>query len=102
VGQLREANSRDIAGSFARDNQEFQVEAGRFFARAEDLQQVVVGVHQGRPVYLRDVVQKLEDGPAEPDNYVLFANGPGALKMAGAEPSSALTRVSATAGGAPG
>ncbi|HTM41496.1 MAG TPA: efflux RND transporter permease subunit, partial [Terriglobales bacterium] len=102
VGQLQQANSRDIAGSFARDNQEFQVEAGRFFARAEDLQQVVVGVHQGRPVYLRDVVQKLEDGPAEPDNYVLFANGPGALKMAGAEPSSALTRVSATAGGAPG
>ena len=102
VGQLRQANSRDIAGSFARDNQEFQVEAGRFFARAEDLQQVVVGVHQGRPVYLRDVVQKLEDGPAEPDNYVLFANGPGALKMAGAEPSSAFTRVSATQAGAPG
>src|SRR5512140_3775349 len=58
VGQLQQANSRGIAGSFARDNQEFQVEAGRFFTRTEDLQQVVVGVHQGRPVYLRDVVQK--------------------------------------------
>src|SRR5579862_38351 len=102
VGQLRQANSREIAGSFARDNQEFQVEAGRFFTRAEDLQQVVVGVHQGRPVYLRDVVQKLEDGPAEPDNYVLFANGPGALKMAGTEKSSAPRQASATQAGAPG
>jgi len=32
------------------------------FTRADDLQQVVVGVHGGRPVYLRDVVEKIEDG----------------------------------------
>src|SRR6185437_8981355 len=91
VGQLQQANSRGLAGSFARDNQEFQVEAGRFFTRSEDLQQVVVGVHQGRPVYLRDVVQRLEDGPAEPDNYVLFANGAGAVRpiQATQDPASA-------------
>ena len=77
VGQLQGANSRGQAGSFARDNREFQVEAGLFFTLAEDLQQVVVGVRSGRPVYLRDVVEKLEDGPAEPDNYVLFANAQG-------------------------
>ena len=29
------------------------------------------------PVYLRDVVEKIEDGPAEPDSYVLFANAQG-------------------------
>ncbi|MGA8345499.1 MAG: efflux RND transporter permease subunit, partial [Candidatus Sulfotelmatobacter sp.] len=78
VGQLQSANSRGQAGSFARDNREFQVEAGLFFTRADDLHQVVVGVHAGRPVYLRDVVEKIEDGPAEPDNYVLFANAKGA------------------------
>ena len=38
---------------------------------------MVVGVHGGRPVYLRDVAEKLEDGPAEPDSYVLFANARG-------------------------
>src|SRR5579864_8387738 len=86
VGKLQQANSRDIAGSFARDNQEFQVEAGRFFTRTEDLQQVVVGVHASRPVYLRDVVEKLEDGPAEPDSYVMFANARGGTgKTVGAE-----------------
>jgi multidrug efflux pump subunit AcrB len=83
VGQLQGANSRGQAGSFARDNREFQVEAGMFFTRADDLRQVVVGVHSGRPVYLRDVVEKIEDGPAEPANYVLFASAKGA---AGAGP----------------
>src|SRR5450759_2885126 len=77
VGQLQSANTRGQAGSFARDNREFQVEAGLFFTRADDLQQVVVGVHGGRPVYLRDVVDKIEDGPAEPNDYVLFASAKG-------------------------
>ena len=77
VAQLQAANSRAQAGSFARNNQEFQVEAGLFFERAEDLKQAVAGVHSGRPVYLRDVVEKIEDGPAEPDNYVLFSNARG-------------------------
>src|SRR5271166_4419469 len=51
VAQLRQANSRGDSGSFARDNEEFAVEAGRFLGTANDLQQIVVGVHQGRPVY---------------------------------------------------
>ena len=63
--QLQNANTRGQAGSFALDNREFQVEAGTFFTRPDDLRQVVVGVHAGRPVYLRDVAEKIEDGPAE-------------------------------------
>ena len=78
--QLQRANSRSAVGSFARNNNEFKVEAGKFFTRTEDLQQVVVGVHSGRPVYLRDVVEKLEDGPSEPDNYVMFANARGSAE----------------------
>jgi len=78
VSQLGAANTRGQAGSFARNNQEFQVEAGNFFTRASDLQQVVVGVHAGRPVYLRDVAEKIVDGPAEPVNYVMFARARGA------------------------
>jgi multidrug efflux pump subunit AcrB len=77
VTQLGAANTRSQAGGFARDNQEFQVEAGNFFTRPEELQQVVVGIHDGRPVYLRDVVEKIVDGPAEADNYVLFAGAKG-------------------------
>src|SRR5579872_7162634 len=91
VGQLQSANTRGQAGSFARDNHEFQVEAGLFFTRADDLQQVVVGVHGGRPVYLRDVVDKIEDGPAEPHDYVLFANAKGTSAQAANSEYPALT-----------
>ncbi len=75
VSAIQGANSRADAGSFSQTNTEFQVEAGRFLNSAADLQQVVVAVKNGRPVYLRDVVQTIEDGPAEPSDYVLFGDG---------------------------
>ncbi len=78
TAQLQQANARGIVGSFAHDNQEFEVEAGRFLGKADDLKQVVVGVYQGKPVYLRNVAAEIVDGPAEPQDYVLFANGAGA------------------------
>jgi multidrug efflux pump subunit AcrB len=92
VNQLQQANSRGQVGSFARDNREFQVEAGLFFSSVDDLREVVVGTHVGRPVYLRDVAEKLEDGPAEPDNYVLFANARGTRNSSASEyPAVTLT-----------
>jgi len=86
VAQLQAANSRGQAGSFTRDNREFQVDAGSFFTSIDDVRQVVIGIRGGRPVYLRDVVEKLEDGPAEPETYVMFANARGSgASNAGAE-----------------
>ena len=41
----------------------------------------MVGVHAGYPVYLRNVAEKLQDGPAEPDTYVLFANARGGAEQ---------------------
>jgi len=81
VTQLQNTNNRGQAGSFAHANREFQVEAGTFFTSLEDLNQVVVGVHAGRPVYLRDVAEKIQDGPAEPNTYVLFANARGGAEQ---------------------
>ena len=50
-----------------------------------------MGIHGGRPVYLRDVAQKLEDGPAEPNDYVLFANARGRNADTPAAESPAVT-----------
>ena len=59
---------------------EFQVEAGTFFTESRRLAvRLWSGFTRGRPVYLRDVAEKMEDGPAEPDNYVLFANAAAVL-----------------------
>jgi multidrug efflux pump subunit AcrB len=77
VAQLQSANSRSQVGSFSRDNRELQVDAGVFFTSIDDLRQLVIGVHSGRPVYLRDVAERLEDGAAEPSNYVLFGSARG-------------------------
>jgi multidrug efflux pump subunit AcrB len=93
VNQLGGANSRQRSGSFSQGNQQIEVEAGRFLATAEELKQVVVGVSSGRPVYLRDVAARIEDGPAEATQYVLYGNGAGAAKnaMAGEFPAVTIT-----------
>ncbi len=77
VDAIHGSNVRAEAGSFSAANTEFQIEAGHFLNSSTDLQQVVVAVKDGHPIYLRDVVQKIEDGPAEPSDYVLFGAGAG-------------------------
>jgi multidrug efflux pump subunit AcrB len=91
VNAIQGSNTRADAGGFAQANTEFQVQAGRFLNSAVDLQQVVVAVKNGRPVYLRDVVEKIEDGPAEPSNYVLFGEGRGSKNALRDYPAVTLT-----------
>ena len=80
VGRLQAANARVEAGEFANGNQQVRLDAGSFFTSREDVEQVVVGVSRGRPVLLRDVADKITDGPDEPANYVSFGVGRGALR----------------------
>ena len=72
VGHLQAANASLQAGSFSENNREIRVDAGNLFASRADLESVVVGVQQGRPIYLRDVADQIVDGPAEPADYVIF------------------------------
>jgi multidrug efflux pump subunit AcrB len=72
VGHLEAANASVQAGNFAENNQEIRVDAGNLFTSREDLESVVVGVVGGRPVYLRDVAEKIVDGAADPADYVVY------------------------------
>jgi multidrug efflux pump subunit AcrB len=72
VQRLQAANARTQAGEFAQGNQEIRVDAGNVFRDTADLAGVVLGVENGRPVYLRDVADKIVDGPAEATDYVLY------------------------------
>ncbi len=74
---VRQANVNLYAGGFERNNQRFLVASGAPVTSRRELGRVVVGVHQDRPVYLADVA-RIEDGPAELDNYVFFGLGPAA------------------------
>ena len=86
AGVLRKGNAALASGAFAGGNKETLVETGSFLASAEEVKKLVVGVHNGRPVYLSDVAL-VEDGVQEPENYVFYGMGPGA-KKAGSKPYS--------------
>jgi len=66
---LQLANVSLPAGSVVRDNREVVVETNNYLASVEDVAGLVVGAHDGRPVYLRDVAQVV-DGPPQPSRYV--------------------------------
>ena len=73
TGALGTANQRLPAGRFSGSNREFLLEAGSFLANAGDVQRVVVGVADNRPVFLGDVA-RVEDGGEEPSQYVRHAS----------------------------
>jgi len=72
---IQGANVRQTAGDFRRQDQVIRVEAGEPFQSARELQDLVIGVFDGRPVFLKSIAS-VEDGPEEVDNYVRHGWGP--------------------------
>lgn len=66
---IQVTNQSGVSGDFARDDRSVRVEAGQAILRPEELQELVVGVHGDRPVFLKDVARVL-DGPEEATQYV--------------------------------
>ena len=94
AGAIDQSNRRASSGSVSRGNQEIQLEAGNWIAQIEDVRRLVVGVSQGRPVHLEDVAA-VNEGGAEPAEYVRFAAGRAApselVQQAGASAWPAVT-----------
>ena len=74
VGALGLANRRLPSGQFASSNREYLVETGTFLQTMDDVRNVVAGIANGRPIFLRDVAE-ITDGGEEPSQYVRFAAG---------------------------
>jgi multidrug efflux pump subunit AcrB len=72
---LAGANLELPAGGFQQLDEELLVRGGAFFQSAAEVADLVVGVHQGRPVYLREVA-RVEDGMAEAISYTRLRFGP--------------------------
>ena len=96
VAKLQSANARVEAGQFAGQNQQVRVDAGSFFSRREDLEQVVIGTGHGSPIYLRDVADAITDGPAEPTTYVLYGAGRGDIHASKQDPGAEYPAVTIT------
>jgi len=74
---LRASNVNVRAGQFEQQDRQFVVEAGTFIRDAADLEDLVIQMSGGRPVYLKDVADVL-DGPAEVESYTWIGFGPAA------------------------
>lgn len=71
AGALKVSNAQAESGSFAQANQEIKIEAGPFLRNADEVRNLMVGLHMNRPVYLRDVAE-VTDGPDELNTYTRF------------------------------
>lgn len=95
---LEAQNQSERSGDFSSGNYSYPVRFNNFFQTREDVENTVIKVAGGRPVFLRDIAE-ITDGPGEPENYVLFAAGPAAgEKKIAAEPGKifpAMTIVAA-------
>jgi multidrug efflux pump subunit AcrB len=90
VPMLKQANRQAIAGELTSNNREVVVETGGFLFSEQDVGNVVVGVFEGKPVYLREVAE-IKDGAEEPSQYVFFGSGLAKAPAAGEQPAVTLS-----------
>ncbi len=75
ISEMIIANNQQLnSGSFNKNDTEFLVTTGNFLKTAEDVENLVVGVQQNQPIYLKQIATVL-DGPEVPKNYVSFGYG---------------------------
>ncbi|APY10186.1 multidrug transporter AcrB [Seonamhaeicola sp. S2-3] len=82
VSKMINANNQQLsAGTFKRNDTEYIVNTGRFLETIEDVENLVVGVQQNQPIYLKQVANVV-NGPELPKNYVSLGFGKASEKSA--------------------
>ncbi|HRT04568.1 MAG TPA: efflux RND transporter permease subunit [Kiritimatiellia bacterium] len=92
AGALKMSNVQAASGSFAQADREIPVETGPFLQSADEVRNLMVGVHMNRPVYLRDVAD-VQDGSDELNTYSRFGAGPAAGAEIGLAPGETAPAV---------
>ncbi|HQR23937.1 MAG TPA: efflux RND transporter permease subunit [Steroidobacteraceae bacterium] len=100
AASLQAANVVQHAGSLVADGRDVPVQAGEFLADRDQVAQLVVTVHDGRPVYLQDVAT-VREGPDQPEQYVTFGTGPAAAQK-GIQPAGTSPAVTIAISKKPG
>jgi multidrug efflux pump subunit AcrB len=78
---LQLSNAAQPSGTLVSNNQEILVQTGTFLSGVDDVKQLVVGVAQGRPVYMNDIATVV-GGPDQPARYVWHGPGAGGAHQA--------------------
>ncbi len=74
---LQLSNATRPSGALVSNNEEILVQAGDFLSSVDEVRSLVVGVRDGRPIYLQDVAE-VRYGSDQPEQYVWFGTGPAA------------------------
>lgn len=75
IMQMIQANNGSSqSGSFVNNDQEYLVSTGQFLTTSEDVENLVVGINNNMPVYLKQVAS-IQDGPSTARSYVSFGYG---------------------------
>ncbi|MHB0997363.1 MAG: efflux RND transporter permease subunit [Elusimicrobiales bacterium] len=91
AGMIKMSNARLPAGHYNNGDTTLLAETDAFIRSAQDLENIVVGVFDGRPVRLSEVA-KVQDGPDEEERSVTMLGGPAsAIKTAGGSPAVTLS-----------
>ncbi len=73
---LQSSNTSKKSGYMTRDNQQVEVQSGQFLSSLSEVEDLVVGVHKNKPVYLRNVAA-IKRGAVHPEQYSWFGVGAG-------------------------
>lgn len=74
---LQSTNVSGNAGNLVQNNREVLVQTGSFLSNANEVKQLVIGVFNGKPIFLRDIAE-VQDGADQPVSYVWLGTGPAA------------------------
>ena len=73
---LQMSNNSRKSGYLVSNNQQLEVQSGQFLSSVNEVQNLVVGIKNNRPVYLRDVAE-VKRGADQPEQYSQFGIGAG-------------------------
>lgn len=77
IAKMIEVNNQQMSsGSFDRNDTEFMVSTGNFLETIGDVENLIVGVKDNQPIYLKQIAS-ITDGPQIADQYVSFGYGQG-------------------------
>ncbi len=90
---LQVSNVAKHAGSIVAGDRNVPVTAGEFLAGADDVAELVVGVIDGKAIYLDDVAS-VRAGPDQPEQYVRYGEAPAVTLAIAKKPGTNAARVS--------
>lgn len=83
VAEMIKANNQQLSGgTFDKNDTEFFVTTGKFLESVTDVENLVVGIQQQQPIYLKQIAL-IQDGPEQPKNYVSLGFGQASEKAVG-------------------